>query len=331
MSFHPSFQSFHPFSTTPPTIARGPRIARHGRQASLADRRRHAWDGRVRRPPGWRWADGSVAARHCRVSDPSACRRKLRAKPRRNHPAQIGASRTRPVRENRGGQPGRSVIRRPTHRAWRSASRAFRRRPRPLEQRILQHAPRRRIDLDRHDVDGRRGRMRFEVEHEKRAQHLGIAHGGRQLQHPRMPRAIDEPQIQMDGRGAPVRALERRATTARAVARARTPAARARRSAIRARCARGNGAHRDRARADSHQLHAPCAGAQGRPARAAQRAPRPAAPRNPPASSAPIAAVCRTPCPIAAVLHGTRIADFSPETRISRIDLLHGTRISRIS
>ena len=52
--------------------------------------------------------------------------------------------------------------------------------------------------------------MRFEVEHEERPQHFGIAHGGRQLQHARMPRAIDEPQLQMDGRGAPVRTLERR-------------------------------------------------------------------------------------------------------------------------
>ena len=39
---------------------------------------------------------------------------------------------------------------------------------------------------------------------------FGIAHGGRQLQHARMPRAIDEPQFEMDGRGAAIGALERR-------------------------------------------------------------------------------------------------------------------------
>ncbi len=51
--------------------------------------------------------------------------------------------------------------------------------------------------------------MRFEIERQQRAQHARVAHRGRQLQHPRVLRSIDEPEVQADGGGAAVRALER--------------------------------------------------------------------------------------------------------------------------
>ena len=52
--------------------------------------------------------------------------------------------------------------------------------------------------------------MRFEIEDRSVRNTRGIAHGRWQLQDADVPRPIDQPQVQMNGRGAAIGALERR-------------------------------------------------------------------------------------------------------------------------
>ena len=85
----------------------------------------------------------------------------------------------------------------------------FRRRQRALEQGVLHDPARHRIDFDRDNVDRARRRMRFEIEQQQCPQHLRIAQGGRQLQHPRVNGPIDESQIEPQRGGATIGALER--------------------------------------------------------------------------------------------------------------------------
>ena len=51
--------------------------------------------------------------------------------------------------------------------------------------------------------------MRFEIQHQQRAQHARIAHGGWELQYTPVHGAIDEPEIQPQRRRAAIRSLER--------------------------------------------------------------------------------------------------------------------------
>ena len=87
---------------------------------------------------------------------------------------------------------------------------------------------------DRHAIDRRRRRMRFEIEQRERAQHPRIAHGRRQLHralvHVRASRASS---LDMQRHDAAIVAVRDARTTARTTARARTTTARARRSATR--------------------------------------------------------------------------------------------------
>ena len=71
----------------------------------------------------------------------------------------------------------------------------FRSRMRAREQRVLQHAARRRIDDDGDAIDRRGRRMGLQIEQRQRAQRAHVAHRRRQLEPPRVDLACDQPQI----------------------------------------------------------------------------------------------------------------------------------------
>ena len=110
---------------------------------------------------------------------------------------------------------------------------------------VLDHPAGRRIDLDVDDVDRGGGRMRFEIEHQQRAQHARIAHRHRQLQR---PGCASSDRRAADPAGSPPRRDPHAPAPPpadRAAARARTTAAPACRAAIRAPSARRSAARRD--------------------------------------------------------------------------------------
>ncbi len=127
------------------------------------------------------------------------------AEPRVVVAARTGASRRHPARANqqdRAAPAARLADERAEPR--RQRRQRFRRRPRPLEQRVLEHAARRRIDLDR-----RRCRSAAEGGCDSRSSTSSVrsTRGSRMAagscSTARVRGAIDEPQIQADGRDAP--------------------------------------------------------------------------------------------------------------------------------
>ena len=79
---------------------------------------------------------------------------------------------------------------------------------RAFQQRPLHDAPGRRFHAHDHAVDGRGGRMRFQIQQDQRAQRFRIAHGRGQLQRARVGVASGEVQFGVQHRGAAVGAFE---------------------------------------------------------------------------------------------------------------------------
>ena len=86
------------------------------------------------------------------------------------------------------------------------------RRQRPCQQRELDDSAGRRIDGDDHAIDGRRRRMRFEIEQRQRPQRARVAHRRRQLQRSLVHLAASLLQMQADvqHRGTAIAPLEMR-------------------------------------------------------------------------------------------------------------------------
>ena len=242
-------------SHQPPEVRHGPAaclhdparhaapIDRHPRRAARLDRdaNRH---GRPE-PAEHQSARLRPARRSLRGDAAAACRRRARAAGAGGE-APIGEChrRHRPaVRLMRVEQLRRAAARVADERAEAGHQRGqgFRRRHRPLEQRVLHDAARRRIDLDGDDVDGRGGgcdsRSSSSSVRSTRGSRIGA--GSASVRAMRGP--IGEAQLEMQGDRRRDRRVRARRPADRAAARRRTTTARACRSAIRARTTRGTG------------------------------------------------------------------------------------------
>ena len=162
-----SYASTRTASTTPPTSATGRRTASRRRRQSRGDRSSRARAGR-RRPPRARARAGGSGARRCttacrdgragRTGRPSIATLRL---PRACDPAPSSCAVANGLIANAPGRYESTTRRRadailPHQRAEPREQRRelLGRRMRAREQRVLQHAARRRIDHDRHAIDG---------------------------------------------------------------------------------------------------------------------------------------------------------------------------------
>ena len=243
-----------------PTIARAPRIARRGRRASRGDRWTHAGDGRARRSRGWQWADGIGAARHGRRVRLSAGPARVRLKPDtttaegafvRRKPAHL--ERIRPMGiEERPADPQRDSPTRAPSRAVSVASVSADGRARSSSEYWSTRPGAGSTSIVTMSIAAWGGcDSRSSTRSVRSTLASRIAAGNCSMR--ACARAIDEPQIQVDRRRAPVGALERRGQRLEQPRQHERQRLQRRRSATRARCARGSAARRDRARADPHR------------------------------------------------------------------------------